>query len=152
MSAYSITSFKVRLKLEDTNEPIRTVKTSKEVAEILKPIYADLDADQEHFCLLTLNSANRITGYKILTSGGMGEAHVDMKILFRAALALGGVALIVAHNHPSGNPRPSQSDRDITEVIQNAAKLLTFKLLDHIILGENGSYYSFADDGRLNLF
>lgn len=147
MTTYEIKTFKIRLKV---SEAIPKVTTSpKESATLLRAIYADLDGDQEHFCVLALNGNNRVTGYKVLASGGMSFANIDQKLLFRAALALGGTALIVAHNHPSGNPKPSPEDIAITKTIKEAAELLDFKLLDHIILGECEGFYSFADEGRL---
>lgn len=115
------------------------------MAGILRAIFADLDADQEHFVLLTVNIRNRVEGYKILSSGGMGSAPVDLKILFRSALALGGEGLFVAHNHPSGDPLPSADDIALTVAIAKAADLLQYRLLDHIILGASGSHYSFAE-------
>lgn len=147
MTTYSITTFKVRLKVSE--DVPKVTSSPKESAVLLHAIYADLDGDQEHFCILALNGSNQITGYKVLSSGGMMYAHIDQKLLWRAALALGGVALIIAHNHPSGNPRPSPEDIAITKTIQEAAKLLDFRILDHIILGERAGFYSFAEEGRL---
>ena len=144
MTTYSLTTFRVRLKVQDTG-PIRQTSGPAESEAILRSIYAGLDGDQEHFAVLAVNGQNQVIGYKVLSSGGMGYAHVDQKLLWRAALALGGVALIIAHNHPSGNPMPSPEDRALTQTIKEAAKLLDYRLLDHIILGEGSSYYSFAN-------
>lgn len=147
MNTYKIKTFKVQLVVSDAHPD--TALSPKETAALLRAIYTDLDGDQEHFSLLSLNGDNQVTGYKVLFSGGMAFANVDMKLLFRAALALGGVALIIAHNHPSGNPRPSPEDIALTKTIQDAAKLMEYRLLDHIILGEAQGYYSFAEEGRL---
>jgi len=145
MKNYTISTFKVRLKVEDTGPPAEHVGTSIEAARILRAIFDGLDADQEHFVLLTVNMKNRVEGYKVLASGGVGSAPVDLKILFRSALALGGAALFVAHNHPSGDPEPSQEDVDLTVAVSKAAALLQYRLLDHIILG-SGRHYSFAEE------
>jgi len=147
MTTYKITTFKVSLQVSE-DIPKKT-SSPKESAALLRAIYADLDAAQEHFCLLALDGSYRVTGYKVLFYGGMTSASIDLKLLFRAALALGGPAIIVAHNHPSGNPKPSPEDVLVTKLISDAAFLLDFKLLDHIILGEAQGFYSFADEGRL---
>lgn len=147
MTTYSLTTFKVRLKVQEAG-PIRQTSSPSESEAILRSIYAGLDSDQEHFSVLALNGQNQVVGYKVLSSGGMGYAHVDQKLLWRAALVLGGVALIVAHNHPSGNPMPSPEDRMLTQTMKKAAELLDYKLLDHIILGDD-RHYSFRNSGIL---
>lgn len=147
MTTYSITTFKVKIKVSE--DIPKTTSSPKETAALLRAIYAELDGDQEHFCVLALNGNNQAIGYKVLASGGMSFANIDQKLLWRAALTLGGVALIIAHNHPSGNPRPSPEDIALTKTVQEAAKLLDYRLLDHIILGECAGFYSFADEGRL---
>lgn len=148
MTTYKLTTFKVKLQVQDTG-PTRSTTGPAESEAILRSIYESFDGDQEHFAVLALNGQNQVTGYKVLSSGGMGYAHVDQKLLWRAALALGGVAIILAHNHPSGDPTPSPEDRKLTTAVQEAAALLDFRLLDHIILGEGSAYYSFANSGML---
>jgi len=113
-------------------------------ASILRAIYRQLDADQEHFVVLCLNARNRITGYKVAASGGQDQTTVDSKIIFRFALLFGAAAIIVAHNHPSGNTQPSQHDVDITRLLALAAQTLALKLHDHIIIEPAGGYYSMA--------
>lgn len=145
--AYTIKTFKVSLAVSEEH-PVK-VLTADGAAAVLRAIYKDLDADQEHFAVLSLNGANRITGYKVIASGQMGSAEVDFKLTFRALLALGGPAFIVAHNHPSGEPKPSGADLALTRKLQEAAKLLGFTLLDHIILGSGAEYHSFQEKGDL---
>jgi len=147
MTTYKVTTFKVNLVVSE--ETPKETSSPKESAALLRAIYANLDGDQEHFCVLALNGNNKVVGYKVLASGGMTFANIDQKLLFRAALALGATSLIVAHNHPAGDPRPSPEDIAITEIIKQGATLLAFRLLDHIILGECEGFYSFADEGRL---
>ena len=146
MSRYRLTTFRVSLEVQENTT--QTLTTSQEAETILRALYRDLDADQEHFAVLTLGADNKVTGFKILASGMMSSAQVDMKLLFRALVELGTPSFIVAHNHPSGEPRPSQADRNITEKITQAAKLMDYTFLDHIILAPHG-YYSFNDDGKL---
>jgi DNA repair protein RadC len=116
-----------------------------EAVSILQAIYRQLDADQEHFVVLCLNARNRITGYKVATSGGQDQTTVDAKIVFRFALLFGAAAIIVAHNHPSGTTQPSQHDLDLTRLLALAAQTLALKLHDHIIVEPAGGYYSIAE-------
>jgi DNA repair protein RadC len=143
--AYEIKTFRVRLAVAE--EQRQEVKAPETAAAILRAIYADLDADQEHVTVLSVNGANKITGYKVIASGQMGSAAPDMKLLFRAVLTLGGTAFILAHNHPSGEARPSLQDKEFT--VKAAAELLGFRLLDHIVLGHAGAFYSFKTDGAV---
>ena len=83
-----------------------------------------------------------------LSRGGITQTSVDIRLAFKRALALHAVAMILAHNHPSGNPTPSQSDQSLTKQFVKAGKNLDIRLLDHLIITEN-MYFSFADDGQL---
>jgi DNA repair protein RadC len=144
---YTIETF--RLQLTTREQPtFRDVTHVEQAVRVLREIFSTLDADQEHAVLLALNGRHRITGYKVLSSGGMTDAGVDLKVTFRAALVLGAVGLIFAHNHPSGTLTPSPEDREVTRSLQQAAKLLGFRLLDSIILTDQG-HYSFATSGEL---
>lgn len=142
---YKIKTIKLEYKIQETN----TIISKPESAfNLLKEIYKDLDVDQEHFCLLALNSKNKITGYKITASGGQTSGMVDPKIIFRNALLLGAVGIILAHNHPSGDITPSQDDIELTLKLTKCAEFLEIKLLDHIVFSNN-KYYSFADNSLI---
>ena len=141
---YKIKTIKIEYKIKESektkNELVNNVLNA---AKLLREIYKDLDVDQEHFALLALNNQNRITGYKIIASGGQGSARVDPKIVFRNALLLGATAIIIAHNHPSANAIPSQADIDLTKNLKKCGRFLTLPILDHIIFTETEEY-SFA--------
>ena|SRR3990167_10296513 len=141
---YKIKTIKIEYKIKESektkNELVNNVLNA---AKLLREIYKDLDVDQEHFALLALNNQNRITGYKIIASGGQCSARIDPKIVFRNALLLGATGIIIAHNHPSGNATPSQSDIDLTKDLKECARLLNLPILDHIIFTETEEY-SFA--------
>lgn len=127
----------VRLKLNplhvcDLSKPFVTAPL--DVEPVLRSIYVDLEPDQEHFVLIALNTSSRIIGYKLLFTGGQTMAIVDPKIVFRNALFLGAVSIIVAHNHPSGNTAISREDRSITDALVEAGKVLQIPVLDHMIL------------------
>ena len=135
----------LKVKEEPASE---TASNSRSAYEIANSIYRNLSDDQEHFCVLFLNGANKVTGFKVLFSGGMNAATVDLKVVFRNALLFGARSLILVHNHPSNTLEASQEDILITREIKQAGKLLSFRILDHIIL-TNNSYLSMADEAMI---
>lgn len=100
----------------------------------------------EEFKILLLNRANRVIGIFPVSTGGMCGTIADPRVIFVAALKACATSIILAHNHPSGNLQPSQSDIDLTNKLKAAGKLLDIEVLDHIILAED-TYLSFADEG-----
>lgn len=103
---------------------------------------------KEYFKVLFLNQANQILGYTLISEGGISETIADIRLIFQAALLTNSVALILAHNHPSGNLKPSRQDMKITKQVKDAARLMRITVIDHLILTDEG-YYSFADEGQL---
>jgi DNA repair protein RadC len=102
----------------------------------------------ESFQVALLNRANKVVHRWELSKGGIHSTVVDVRLLIKQALAYNSIAIIVAHNHPSGNVQPSQDDRAITEKLKKASKYFDFTLMDHIVIsGEH--YFSFADEGLL---
>ena len=122
------------------------ITSSASVFEVMQPLLGDLP--HEEFWVILLNNANKIIHKFALSKGGITGTLVDLRLLFKNALAFGCVSLILAHNHPSGTLRPSQSDLKITKRIKDGALTLDLKLLDHLIITEK-SYYSFADEAIL---
>ena len=118
------------------------ISSSKAVFEIMQPIIGELL--HEEFWLLYLNNSNKIIYKNKLSSGGITGTLVDVRMLFKKALELSSVAIILSHNHPSGNLKPSKADIDLTKKIQEAGKTLDIKVLDHLIITEK-DYFSFAD-------
>jgi len=106
------------------------------------------DQRQEVFAALYLNSAGKILHFAILSRGGLTGTVADPRIIFRKALEEDATSIILCHNHPSGSLRPSRADEEFTHKIKEGAKHLDLRLLDHIIVSEEG-YYSFADKGLL---
>jgi DNA repair protein RadC len=105
----------------------------------------DLSAlDHEQFWVLYLSRAHRSVGKLQLSKGGIAETVVDLWLLFKRALELNATAIIMAHNHPSGNLTPSAIDRNLTQRVRKAAGFFDIKLLDHLILSGK-KYFSFAD-------
>lgn len=102
------------------------------------------DLSHEQFWVLLLSSSNEVMKMERIGVGGLNSTVADPKIIFGAAIENHAAALMLCHNHPSGNVRPSTDDRKLTEKIVNGGKLLDIKVLDHIIIGDD-TYYSFAD-------
>ncbi|MBL0328509.1 MAG: DNA repair protein RadC [Bacteroidetes bacterium] len=122
------------------------ITTSKDVYDIMKSILLDLP--HEEFWLLMLNRANLVVKKELISRGGVSGTVVDTKIIFKAAVENYACSIIICHNHPSGNRKPSDADIRITKNIKEAGKLMEIPLLDHLIVAENG-FYSFADEGIL---
>ena len=122
------------------------VKDSKDSYERFLP-YID-DTRQEHFLVLYLNQSNHALKVECISNGGITHVIADPKLIFKNALNLGATCLVLGHNHPSGNPRPSEDDRQLTKKLVAAGKLLDISVIDHIIIG-NERYYSFRDHGEM---
>lgn len=121
-----------------------TITGSASVARFLQAKLMDLP--HEVFAVLFLNRANRIRHFEIISSGGMTGTVADPRIILKKALEEEAVSLILCHNHPSGNLRPSRADEDLTHKIRGAARYFDIQVLDHIIVSTDG-YFSFADEG-----
>lgn len=119
---------------------------SGKVADYLKSIIQD--ETKEVFIVLFLNRANKINGHHVISVGGITGTVADPRIILKKALEENAVSIILSHNHPSGNVKPSNADLELTHKIKEAAAFLDIRVLDHIIVS-NESYYSFADEGHL---
>lgn len=116
--------------------------------ELLSP---DQIALREFFYLFLLNRANKLIGVLKVSEGGIAGTIADPKLIFAAALKAVASSIIISHNHPSGNNKPSQSDIILTNKISKAAKFLDMPLLDHVIVTpESDRFFSFADEGMIN--
>jgi len=100
--------------------------------------------------MLLLNRANKVLGITTISEGGISGSLMDVRMIYQYALKANACGIIIAHNHPSGNSNPSESDQKITNKIKEAGNLLDIQLLDHIIVTpERDVYRSFADEGQL---
>lgn len=104
---------------------------------------------REFFGMLMLNRANTVIKKCIVSMGGMNTTVVDPKIVFQFALLSNATAIVLFHNHPSGEVKPSQQDIQLTKRIGEACAIMEISLLDHIIVTDSDRYFSFADDGLL---
>jgi DNA repair protein RadC len=122
------------------------ISSSMQLYEILKPYFADLN--HEEFYVMLLNRNNNVIGARRVSVGGMSGAYVDSKIIYKIAIEMQASAIILAHNHPSGNIFPSEQDEQLTRRIKQFGSLIDMPVLDHIIITDNG-YFSFADNGKI---
>ena len=136
------------LKYTKTDIQKTKVTTSESASNVIRKFYFDDINIYESFFILLLNRANNTTGFAKISQGGTAGTVVDIKIIAKYAVESLSSAVIICHNHPSGDKRPSDADLNITRRIKDALLLLDVKLLDHIIITEN-DFYSFADNGNL---
>jgi DNA repair protein RadC len=122
----------------------RKVRSSYDASEVLKG-YGLADKTQEHFVVLYLNSKHMILGVQTVAMGSLNEVTVHPREVFRGAIMAGAAAVIIAHNHPSGDTDPSTDDMRITQRMIEVGKLVGIPVLDHIVVGEP-RHYSFAED------
>lgn len=122
------------------------IRSSKDIADYLKNYFQDLA--YEIFAIVLLNRANAVIHFEVISKGGITGTVADPRIIMKKAIEHDATGMIVCHNHPSGNLQPSRADESITQRIAEAANLLDIKLLDHLIVSDEG-YYSFADEGKL---
>jgi len=122
------------------------ITTSKDAYEAMKPKMVDLP--HEEFWLVLLNRANGIIKKELISRGGVAGTVVDTKIIFKCAVEHYASSIIICHNHPSGNLKPSEADIKITKGIKEAGKIMEIPLIDHLIITDAG-YYSFADEGMI---
>lgn len=126
------------------------IKSSSDIAKLLFENWNKNTIElHESFKVVLLNNSNKVKGIFEMSSGGITGTLVDLRILFAVALKTLSTSIIISHNHPSGNLKPSQSDISLTNKIKKASELLDIKLLDHLIITPNQEYYSFADEGVL---
>lgn len=122
------------------------IKSSREIAEYLQTLLKDYT--HEVFAVVFLNQANKINHFEIISSGGITGTVADPRIILKKALENNAVSIVLSHNHPSGSLHPSRADEELTKKIKEAAKYFDIKVIDHIIVSEDG-FYSFADEGVL---
>lgn len=122
------------------------VTRSSDIADFLR---AHLEfRKQEVFAVVFLNRANKITHWEMISEGGLTGTIADPRVILKKALDNQSTALILCHNHPSGNLKPSKADELLTQKIKQAADLLDIRVIDHIIVSQEG-YFSFADEGMI---
>ena len=120
--------------------------SSETACNILRPLIGDIG--REEFWAVYLNQSNRVIRKERLSSGGLTGTYVDVRLIMKGALLCNATGIIISHNHPSGNEKPSGEDNRITEQVKKAAETLNIRLLDHVIITSN-TYYSYVENGML---
>lgn len=114
------------------------IATPEEIVEVIKPVFDGLDREQ--FVVLYLNMKLHPIGVEIIAIGGSYECNIEIKNVFKGAIVANAVAIAVAHNHPSGVPKPSDGDFTLTRQIAWVGEILGIRLMDHVIIGEDTFY------------
>jgi DNA repair protein RadC len=139
-------AFELGRRREAAESEKTVIHNSTDIAKHFQALLKDRHS--EAFLVAFLNRANRLIRTEYISEGGMTGTVADPRIILKKALDLRAVNMVLCHNHPSGNLKPSRADEDITCKIKNAAALMDIQVLDHIIVSQQG-YYSFADEGLI---
>ncbi len=131
-----------RRRKNEEQPVLKAIKSSKDAFDELYTFFEDLV--HEEFWVLTLSRSNKVISKQQISKGGVSGTVVDAKLVFKKAIEDLASAIIIAHNHPSGNLKPSQADLKLTNKLVESGKMLDLPVLDHLII-TNSSYFSFAD-------
>ena len=124
----------------------RQVISSETACNILRPLIGDVE--REEFWAIYLNQSNMVIRKERLSVGGIAGTYVDIRLIMKEAILCNATGMIIAHNHPSGNEKPSGEDNRITEQVKKAAETLNIRMIDHVIVTSN-TYYSYMDNDML---
>ncbi len=140
-----------RMLKEDRENKDEIIRSSQDLFRYIAPRLIDLP--HEEFWAIYLTQRNKVSWIQRIGMGGLTQTTVDLRIIFKAALEHNAVAVAVAHNHPSGQLRPSQNDKELTQRIADAGNILHVKLIEHLIVGilpeGKRDYFSFSENGLL---
>ena len=140
-----VKSLEIR-EIEYSYEKRPKISGMDDVIKAVKPMIAD--QNKEFFIALYLNTKNGIIKQEVVSVGSLNANVVHPREVFRTACMVSALSIIVAHNHPSGDPAPSREDIEITKKLAEAGKMIGIELLDHVILGQNRNY-GFKESGML---
>jgi len=125
------------------------IVSSRDANSVFRKIWSNQVEIREEMYVLFLNRKNMVLGYHILSMGGITGTVADKRLLFAVALNSLATSIIIAHNHPSGNITPSAEDKELTKEVKKTGELMNITLLDHLIIGGDNNYFSFADEGEM---
>lgn len=141
--AFALLELFQRISAKNLTEKVRS---SKDAYSLMKPVMNGLEVE-ECWCIF-LNQSLNVTAKVRISKGGFSSTQVDVRVILKSALKYNATAMVLIHNHPSGNLKPSVDDDRLTQAISQAGKLMNIRLTDHVIYAD-GDYYSYADEGRL---
>jgi DNA repair protein RadC len=133
--------------IEDVAGEAGSIRHSGTAARVFRPITDG--SDREMFVVLILDVKSKVIGVNVVSIGALSGTPVHPREVFKPAILGQASAIIVAHNHPSGDTTPSREDREITERLRSCGDMLGIPVMDHLILGNGDDYYSFADNGGM---
>jgi DNA repair protein RadC len=125
-----------------------TLDAPARAAELFRALIPTGD-EREHFCAAYVDARSNVKGVAVISIGTLSASLVHPREVFRPAIVAGAAAIIVCHNHPSGDTTPSAEDKDATRRLSRAGELLGVPLLDHVIIGDGAQFFSFKDRGLL---
>nr|DAH22415.1 MAG TPA: hypothetical protein [Caudoviricetes sp.] len=124
----------------------RLILSSKDIYELMQPLIGALR--NEEFWVVAINNASRIIKKVQVSVGGIDQTSADVRLIMRVLIDTGASQFAAVHNHPSGNQKPSNDDRKLTEQLKKAAEIFNIRMMDHVIITD-GVYYSFCDEGMI---
>jgi len=143
---YHVPTFKVWLVQEgNVASAVRTINSPEDVVSMFENHFAG--ADRENFAIAFLNRKGKVLGVNTVSVGGLHSSIVHPREVYKPAVIIGAASIILAHNHPSGDPTPSREDIEITKHLIEAGRIMGIDILDHIIIGD--SYYSMKEKGMI---
>lgn len=147
---YTFPTVQLRYVYEVDPTELPTIRNSSDaVKQVIWHMFEPFVCHHEEFHVILMNSQNRIVGYYPMSMGGLSNTAVDVRMILQAAILANCSAIIVVHNHPTGALSPSEADRKVTKKIQQACEVMDIRLLDHLIVTPNKSYFSFDEHGLL---
>lgn len=142
----SINIYRIKMVREDAVEYNNTIKSPADVAKLAHDVLEMHEMAEENFIILCLNTKNKVAGVHTISIGSLDTSIVHPREVFKAALLNNASAIILMHNHPSGEPEPSKEDIEVTHRLVNAGNILGIRVLDHIIIGDK-RYISLKEQG-----
>lgn len=144
---YFLPVYKVQLVRDGSQRSnLKNISNPSDVKDILNVFLAS--ADRENFVVIMLNTKNRIIGINTVAMGMLSSCPIHPREVFKPVILANAASIILGHNHPSGEPSPSQDDLNSTNQLRAAGKLLGIPVIDHIIIGDEGRFYSFKEHGH----
>lgn len=135
-----------RRRADEKPRERKQIKSSQDIYEVFHPVMCDLPV--EEFWVMLLNQSLKVIDRIRISQGGLTSTQADVRCILREALLKRAVGIVLCHNHPSGNTTPSREDTRLTELLCRAAETMNIKVIDHVIVTD-GSYFSYADEGKL---
>ncbi|HEY9004167.1 MAG TPA: DNA repair protein RadC [Mucilaginibacter sp.] len=142
-----IAALEIGRRRNDTEvKAVESIVSSKDAYNLMRRHLVDLN--HEEFWIILLGRSSKVLGKELISKGGLSGTVADPKVIFHIALQHQASGIILIHNHPSGNLKPSQLDISLTKRLSEAGRMLDIQILDHLIIGDTG-YYSFGDESLL---